>query len=380
MSQAMKIKTRYRRLRYVVVLAIMLLLLAVVYEQLFLSAHVRSDDAYVSGNIIPVQALVPGVVVRVDVDNSMQVHVGQPLLEQEHNLAYEHRERAAAALAEAVRQIRSQIAQVSQFAAQITALQAQHDKLEADLARYVEAQAGGAVSSQKVSDTRADLLVLEHQIREAQAHYEKAQALVARTDTHNNPLILQKRADFIESDIEYRRANVVAPVQGYVANRRAEAGQTVSAGQLLLNLIPLQDLWVTANIKETDMGHVRPGLSVQVVRHVYGEETIYHGKVLGIEPAGGSTFSLFPPDNATGNYIHIVERIPVRIGLQAAELAARPLRPGMSVSVDIDTHNYSDLPVLRSQVEARSASYSTSIYDQEMAMADASADRIIDQN
>lgn len=380
MSTKPRIKTRYRRLRYVLVFAVLAAFLAYAYWDLFLTTTISSDDAYVSGNIIPVQALVPGVVVKVNVDNSMMVHVGQPLVEQEQNLSREHLDRAAADLAEAVRQIRAQLAQADQSDREIATLRSQRDKTADDLKRYVQAEAGGAVSSQKVTDTRADLAIIDRQIAVAQGNYEKSQALVANTNTQNNPLVLQKRADFIESFIQVHRASVAAPVDGFIANRRVEAGQQVSAGQLLMNVIPLHDLWVTANIKETDMSHIRPGQPVIVVNHTYGSGTTYHGKVLGIEPAGGSTFSLFPPDNATGNYIHIVERVPVRISLGVDELAKMPLRPGMSVSVDIDTARNSEASALHSDVVAQSASYATSIYQNEMTAAGMAADSIIRSN
>lgn len=382
MNTKSKIKTRYRRLRFVLVLAVLVALLAAAYWALFLTRTVSSDDAYVSGNIVPVQALVPGIVVGVRADNSMQVKVGQLLVEQEQNLSQEHMQRAAAALADAVRQFRGQLAQAGQAGHEVAALQAQRRKLAADLVRYEEAAAGGAVSRQKVSDTQADIAVLDGQIAAAQGSYAKAQAPVDRTTLQDNPLVLQRRADFIESYIQHRRANVVAPVDGYVANRRAEAGQAVVAGQLLMHIIPLHDLWVTANIKETDMTHIRPGQPVVVTRHTQGGGSMtYHGRVLGIEPAGGSTFSLFPPDNSTGNYIHIVERVPVRISLDQDEQARHPLRPGMSVSVDIDTAQHSDTPVLHSEVRAdNNASLSTTIYQHELADANAAADAIIAAN
>lgn len=396
MNTTPKIKTRYRRLGYVAVPALLAALMAYAYWNLFLRTTIRGDDAYVSGNIIPVQALVPGVVWRVDADNSMMVRAGQPLVEQDPNLLRARQDAGAAALAEAVRRIRSEIAQAAQSDHQLAALRLQRKKVADDLARYAQAEAGGAVSSQQVADTRADLAILDRKIAAAQGNYAKAQALVANTDTRNNPLVLQKRADFIERYIEMRRARVVAPVDGYVANRRAEAGQHVAVGQMLMSIVSLNDLWVTANIEETEMARIRPGQPVVVTRHGYGAAaTTYHGKVLGIEPAGGSTFSPFPPDNATGNYIHIVERVPVRISLDAQDLAAHPLRPGMSMRVAIDTADgtvpgRNSAPgsapdsapdsALFSYVTAASDSYATRIYQSEMAAAEAAADRIIGSN
>jgi membrane fusion protein (multidrug efflux system) len=380
MSTKAKTRTRYRRLRVVYVLFLLTVFLAALYWYLFLNRTISSDDAYVSGNIIPVQALVPGIIVGIDVDNSMIVHAGQPLIEQEQNLSRERMDKAAAALADAVRQMRGHIAQAEQANREIAALQLQRLKLSDDLVRYKEAEAGGAVSNQRVADTQADIAILDKQIQVAKENYSKAKAPIVNTTARNNPLVLQRRADFIESYIQLHRSRLLAPVDGFVANRRAQAGQQVASGQLLLNIIPLTDLWVTANIKESDIAHVRPGQAVAVVNHAYGSATRYHGRVLGIEPAGGSTFSLFPPDNATGNYIHIVERVPVRIGLDADELTRNPLRPGMSVSVDIDTARDDAMPALHSDVTVSSASYSTLIYRHEMDEANAAADAVINAN
>lgn len=375
-----KSKARYRRLRSVFVLIFILLILALSYWYLFDRPTVSSDDAYVNGNIIPVQALVPGIVVKVNADNSMPVHAHQVLVEQEQNLIHEQMENSQSALGQAVRQTRGQFAQVDQLSSQIESLQAQRMKLVDDLARYKKVEALGAVSTKVLADAQFDINILDKQIKATKASLQIATALVANTTLDTNPLVMQKRADFIASYIQYKRSTITAPVDGFVANRSVQAGQQVAAGQLLMNIIPLNDVWIVANIKETDMAHIRTGEPVQVNAHSYGNDIVYHGEVLGIEPAGGSTFSMFPPDNSTGNYIHIVERVPVRISLKHDDLVKYPLRPGMSVSVDINTHNFSTMPILQSKVAAASASYSTSIYQQEMNEANQIADSVIKAN
>ena len=375
-----KSKTRYRRLRFVFVLILILLILALSYWYLFDRSTISSDDAYVNGNIIPVQALVPGIVVKVSADNSMSVHANQVLVEQEQNLAHEQMENSKAALAQAVRQTHGQFAQVDQLDSQIATLQAQRVKLTDDLKRYKQVEAIGAISHQALADAQADINILDKQILATQASLKISTALVANTTTQTNPLVKQKRSDFIASYIQYKRSTISSPVDGYVANRRVQAGQQVAAGQLLMNIIPLNDLWIVANIKETDMSRIRTGQAVSVNAHSYGNDVVYHGKVMGIEPAGGSTFSMFPPDNSTGNYIHIVERVPVRISLNREDLAKYPLRPGLSVSVDIDTQNFNNLPVLQSNVVVTSASFATNIYQKEMDDANRIADKIIKDN
>ncbi|HEX5539378.1 MAG TPA: HlyD family efflux transporter periplasmic adaptor subunit, partial [Methylophilaceae bacterium] len=328
-----------------------------------------------------IQALVPGIVVKVNVDNSMYVEANQPLLSQEQHLMAEQLEKSAANLAEAVRKTRSQFSEVQQMEAELAMLKAQKAKVTDDLARYLQAESEGAVASQKVSDARADLAIIEQQIIAAQAKTAKVKALVSNTTVRSNPWVLREKADFIANYIQCQRATLRAPVTGYIANRRVQTGQQLAPGQLLMNVVPLQDLWVTANIKETNMRQVFPGQSVLITAHMYDGDFVYHGRVLGIEPAGGSTFSMFPPDNSTGNYIHIVERVPVRISLNKEELAKRPLRPGASATVKIHlAKGRKQQNPLESTVAAGAESNATAVYTREISDAVLQAEKIIRMN
>lgn len=371
---------RHRRLRKIAVATLLLGVGLITGWSLFLKTDVDSDDAYIAGNIIPVQALVPGVVARVNVDNSMLVHTGQTLLNEEHNLTGTLLDKAAANLAKAVRETKSLFAQTAGQLAGISVLEAKKSRLQADLIRYKQALDSGAVSSQQVADTQADIAILNKEIEMARAYLHKSRVLVAGTRVDSNPVVQKARAEFIEAYIQYHRANVFAPATGYVANRRVQAGEHVKEGQLLLSIVPLDNLWITANIKETKLARVRAGEPVTIKAYAYGNDVTFYGKVLGIIPSGGSTFSLFPPNNATGNYIHIVERVPVRISLTASELLAHPLRPGMSVSIHIDTRGYRRLHALDTQVQAMDTSYATNIYKNEIIDAQRAAQTIIVKN
>ena len=375
-----KTKTSYRRLPFVLVLLLIIIVLIFSYWHLFMRATISTDNAYVNGNIIPVQALVSGIVINVTADNSMPVKTGQLLVEQEQNLINQQLENSKSALAQAVRQTRGQFADVDQIKGNIAMLKAQHNKLNVNLNRYKKLVATGAISQQELSDAQADINVLDQQIISNQASLKKVNALVTHTNINSNPLVAQQKANVIANYIQLNRTTVVAPANGFIANRSVQAGQQVTAGQLLMNIIPLSDLWVVANIKENRMAHIRTGQPVNVTAHIYGNDITYHGEVIGIEAAGGSTFSMFPPDTTTGNYIHIVERVPVRISLRADELRKYPLRPGMSVDVDIDISNFDKLPLLQSKVAAGSASFSTAIYKQEVDDATKLADQIIRAN
>ena len=375
-----KTKTSYRRLPFVLVLLLIIIVLIFSYWHLFMRATISTDNAYVNGNIIPVQALVSGIVINVTADNSMPVKTGQLLVEQEQNLINQQLENSKSALAQAVRQTRGQFADVDQIKGNIAMLKAQRNKLNVNLNRYKKLVATGAISQQELSDAQADINVLDQQIISNQASLKKVNALVTHTNINSNPLVAQQKANVIANYIQLNRTTVVAPANGFIANRSVQAGQQVTAGQLLMNIIPLNDLWVVANIKENRMAHIRTGQPVNVTAHIYGNDITYHGEVIGIEAAGGSTFSMFPPDTTTGNYIHIVERVPVRISLRADELRKYPLRPGMSVDVDIDISNFEKLPLLQSKVATGSASFSTTIYKQEVEDATKLADQIIRAN
>jgi len=371
---------RHHRLKWVLTFALIVSAGLFSWWYLFLRSTVVSDDAYVMGNVIPIQALVPGIVSRIAVDNSMRVSTGQWLLSEEHNLTDAQMRKAEANLAESVRQTRSLFAQVTAENAEIAAILTQRKKLKSDLARYVRAEKSGAVSNQLVSDTQADVAVADSKLARAQSNLRKTKALVEGTDVNDNPLVRKACAEFVGSYIQHRRSKLFSPVNGYVADRRVQAGEQVKAGQVLMSVVPLDELWVTANLKETRLAHVRTGEDVMIHADVYGSETTFHGKVIGIEPSGGSTFSLFPPNNATGNYIHIVERVPVRISISASQLKSHPLRPGMSVKVEIDTANFMNLPALATEVKAAGESYGTPIYRKELAEARRAAQIIINKN
>lgn len=379
-NRTLRSRKRHHRLRLVLVFILLLAGAAGSWWYLFQRNEVDSDDAYVSGNIVPVYALTPGIVTRLGVDDSMPVRKGQWLLDEEKNVSQARLDKATADLAEAVRKTRSLFAGVQEQQANIAALTEDRNRLAGDLDRYVRAQPSGAIPVQKIADTRAEIAVLDHRIAAGKAHLTNASALVSGTTIVNNPLVQQARAEFIAAYISVQRTSLYAPIDGYIANRRVQAGELLKAGQYLMSVVPLDELWITANLKETRLARIRTGEPVRILAHAYGGDVTYHGRIIGIDPSGGSTFSLFPPNNATGNYIHIVERIPVRISLPPAELRAHPLRPGMSVSVCIDTGNAARLAPLATDVTAAGKSWSTNLYNNEMQAARNAAQTVIDQN
>lgn len=374
------VNARHHRLRWVLALSAFSLIALLSYWYAFLRPTVESEDAYVTGNIIPIQALTPGIVTKVLVDDTQRVHAGQPLIEEDRNLSFALLLQSESNLAAVVRSTSALFHQVTSEQAELSGLQTKRDQLADDLTRYREAVGAGAVPAQLVSDTQKEVEELDRNIEKATAQWHKASALVAGTAVRDNPLVSQARGRYIAALIDYQRGQILSPIDGYISNRQVQAGETLKSGQKLMAIVPLDHLWITANIKETRIQDVRAGEPVTIATHSYHRDFTYHGTVLGLDPSGGSVFSLFPPNNATGNYIHIVERIPVRISLDQSELAHHPLRPGMSVTVSIDTHNHEKLSYLESRLVIQDPSYATRLFDDELAQAQAMADKIIAKN
>ncbi len=207
------------------------------YWQLFLDSNIDCDDAYVAGNIIPVHALVPGIVTNIYADNTMYVNTNQVLVKQESYLAKQRLDRSSAALAESIRYTRSQFAQVRQTVAAVSSLYAQREKIEGNLLRYTKAESGGAASAQKVADTRADIAIIDNDIEAAKANHQKALVLTGKSTVLDHPSV-QKQLNSSKITF-YIGVQKLSPVAGYVANRRVQISQSLESGQLLMHIIPL---------------------------------------------------------------------------------------------------------------------------------------------
>ena len=341
---------------------------------------IETNDAYVSGNITPVDSQTAGTISRVLVENTEFVHAGQVMATLQAHRSRIALQQAAAHLAATVRQVRRDFARVTALQQTVSAKNAELRKLNADFIRYKQSLPSGAVSAIRLEDTQNEIAAATAQVAAAQAALKGTQAIIAGTTLQTNPLVRQAAAQFEQADIQWQRRVVRAPVSGYVAERTAYPGLMVHPDQHLFSVVPLNDLWVVANVKETAMRHVRPGQSVQLTSYYYGGDVHYHGKVLGLLPGAGSAFSILPPENATGNYIHIVERVPVRIALPAAELAQHPLRPGLSMVAEIHWTRSQKHSVLKALTTTPIRGYQTHIYQGELRHARQRAAAIIRDN
>ena len=342
---------------------------------LVLSHRETTDDAYVEGDQIGVSAQTAGTVVAVLADDTQRVDAGQVVVRLDPTDNDVALARAAASLTLSVRQDTQQQQLASQLDAQAGARQLELQQAEAELARRQPLLAQQAIAGEELqrSSTAVEVAraALQAGVRQARA----AHALLSETPRETSPAVLEARAAFVQSWIAARRSSVRAPSSGYVARRNVQVGQRVTAGQTLLTIIPLDRLWVEANFKEGQLRALRIGQSARVSADVYGGSVDFHGQVAGMSAGTGAAFSLLPAQNATGNWIKVVQRVPVRIVLPAEELARHPLRIGLSMHVNIGTDERSG-PVLGS-VASPTAVAATDIYAEDYQAAQQAADALI---
>lgn len=372
-------KQRSYRLWLVSILALLAGVLFLAYWLSVGSRFVSTNDAYVTGNLIALQPQTSGTVAEVLADNTQFVSQGQALVRLDGLQAQVALERAQADLADSVRQTEVRFSQAGMLRQKLAAKDMLLQRNRRDLARYHHVAADGVVSAQQVEDSEFQVRELEAGVREVQAELAGAEAQIQGADLAGNPRVLQAAAALKQAYLDFVRQTIDAPVAGFVANRSIQPGEQVKPETKLLSIVPLDYLWVEANFLEDELAKVRPGQPVEIKVDLYGGEVVFHGQVLALAAGTGSVFGLLPPNNATGNYIHIVERVPVRIGLRSDELKAHPLRPGLSAKVSIDTSRPGQ-PVLQPLTGLPDNGYKTDIYRRQLDGADALIQQIIEKN
>jgi membrane fusion protein (multidrug efflux system) len=341
--------------------------------------YVTTDNAFVVGNIIPVQADATGVVAEVLVEETNKVKAGELLVRLDEQRAKAMLDQFAADLARAVRSVGGQFAARRQACQKIASQIALRDKTRHDVMRYRQALPSGAVSQQVLQNATDQLASLDAELHQSRADFQSFEARLGGLTLTKTPEIEAATAKFAENYIEFARQRIKAPVSGYIAKRKAQVGDRVRPGDLLMQIIPLDYLWIEANLWENSMQRVRPGQPVAVTVDLYGNSALFHGRVEGIIPGSGSVFALLAPDNATGNFIHIVQRVPVYISLRPDELEKQPLRPGLSTVVSIDVRDDAQSPNASiTRMDPKAAN--TEIFANEIAEADTRAKKIVSEN
>ena len=309
-----------------------------------------TDNAYVQGNVVQITPQIAGTVVAIGADDTDAVKAGQLLVRLDDADARVALAQAEAQLAQAVRQTRTLFVSNGTYRAQIAARQADFARARADLARAEDdvarrapLVATGAVGQEEFDHAKAQVAVARTALAAAESGTTAAreqlasnEALTEGIPVAEHPAVLAAASRVREAMLQLRRTELAAPVDGTVARRSVQIGQRVSAGAPLLAVIPLGDVWVDANFKEGQLRNLRIGQPATLVADVYGGKVEYHGRIEGLGAGTGAAFSLLPAQNATGNWIKVVQRVPVRIALDPNELAAHPLRVGLSMEAKVD--------------------------------------------
>jgi membrane fusion protein, multidrug efflux system len=340
---------------------------------------VVTDNAFVTGNLIPVYADATGIVVEVLREETENVKKGDLLIRLDEQRARAALGQAQGELARAVRTVGALFAARQQACQRILSRAALLDKVRHDIVRYQQALPSGSVSKQVLQNAEDQKASLEADLKAARADFLSQQAQVGGTTRINHPDIEIAKSKFIDASIELARQRIRAPISGYVAKRKAQVGDRIRPGDQVMTIVPLDHLWVEANLWESGLRWVRPGQPALIRVDVYGQSYTYHGSVEGLVPGTGSVFALLPPDNATGNFIHIVQRVPVRIALREDEILKHPLRPGLSTVTSIDVRSTGQSPNA-ALTETTTKEYKTDIYSDDAADANAGAEQIIKDN
>ncbi len=372
---------RNKRKRWLVISIAAFALMGVAYGSywaLALRYTQSTDDAYVNGNVVQITPQIAGTVVSIAAEDTQFVQAGQSLVNLDPADAKIALEQADAKLGKTVRDVRGLFATTSQLKAKVDMHSADVARASEDLDRRERLARSGAVSGEELQHARSTLVSAQAGLIAAQQELAANDARIDRTTVENHPDVLAAAAQVHDAWLDMSRTQLLAPVSGYVAKRAVQLGQRVAPGAPLMAIVPLDQVWVDANFKEPQLAAMRVGQPVILKADLYGGRIRYHGKVMGFGAGTGSAFALIPAQNATGNWIKIVQRVPVRIALDAHELAEHPLQVGLSMQVDVDTHQRDGnrLP----QLSQAGTTHTTHVYDGVDTAARARIDAIIAAN
>lgn len=376
------IRNKKRTRRNVLLLLTILFIVAgaayTAYWFMVLRHHETTDNAYVTGNQIMVMPQISGSVTTVYVDNTDFVKAGEPLVlldSSDEKLALE---KAKTALANSVRQMHQQIINGRQLKANIVLRETELTKLQNDLRRREVLGERNVIGKEELQHAREAVSTAKAALEVAREQYNANQAIILNTPIAKQPSVLQASTDVRNAWLALERTKILSPTDGYVSRRSVQVGAQVSPGKPLMAVVPVTGMWIDANFKETQLANMRIGQPAKITTDFYGKKVIYHGTVLGLDMGTGSAFSLLPAQNASGNWIKVVQRLPVRISLDEKELAEKPLRIGLSSEVTVDTINL-DGKVL-SHSERQAPAYHTDALNIDMSEINKLINEIIEQN
>ncbi len=360
-------------------LLVILAVLGVYLYHLFYGRfHESTDDAYVNGNLVQITPQITGTVVSIGADDGDYVEQGQVLVRFDPSDSEVALQSAEANLAKTVRQVRGLYSNVDSYKAQVASRKTDVDRARSDFQRRQKLAQGGAISQEELSHARDTLTSAQSALTSAQQQLDTNVALVDETDIASHPDVKAAAAQMRQAYLDEARSSLVAPVSGYVAQRSVQVGARVQPGTPLMAVVPLEQIWIDANFKETQLRDMRIGQPVEVEADLYGSDVRYRGTVESLGVGTGTAFSLLPAQNASGNWIKIVQRLPVRIRLEQDNLKKHPLRIGLSTDVNVDLHDQDG--ELLAQKPLEQPRFSTDVYERQLAEADALIEQIIQRN
>src|ERR1700743_1455517 len=312
-----------------------------IYWMLYSRYFESTDDAYVGGNVVTITSKENATVLPLHADNTQTVKQGQLLIEMDPTVATVNLQAAEAHLALRVRNVRAQFSKSDAGSAQVNQARVALAQAQDDYARRQKAFATQSVSGEELAHARDAVASAQAALNTASGGLQQTNATIEGADIAHNPDVLAAEAQLRSAAIVAGHMRIIAPLDGVIPQRTVQAGQQVAAGTPLMAVVPLSDVWIDANFKEVQLARMRVGQPVTVKADIYGGSVTYHGHVEGLGAGSGSAFALLPPQNASGNWIKIVQRVPVRIALDPKEIQDHPLRVGLSVTVDADVHDQS---------------------------------------
>ena len=361
-----KSQQRKKGLSIFILLLLLIAIGSAAYWFFFIKGFEETEDAYVSGNQVMVSSQVAGNILKINVDNMDPVQAGDVLLELDDTNAKLSFEQAKSNLANAVRQISQLNYTVKQLKSAVRANEITLAQVQGNLNRRVQLVKDGAIDKESFQHAKEAVELAKANLTTSQNQLEANQALLLDAPLSEQPQIQSAVSNLKQAWLNLERTKIRSPIKGYVARRNAQVGQAVSVGGALMAVVTTDQMWLDANFKETQLTHMRIGQPVKIHFDLYGKDKTFDGKVVGIEMGTGSAFSLLPTQNATGNWIKVVQRVPVRIQLDPQQLAENPLRIGLSATVKV---NVSD-----SQGETlRNKAPSTTLYSTNVLQYDESA-------
>ncbi|WP_455935983.1 EmrA/EmrK family multidrug efflux transporter periplasmic adaptor subunit [Haemophilus sp.] len=359
-----KSQQRKKGLSIFILLLLLIAIGSAAYWFFFIKGFEETEDAYVSGNQVMVSAQVAGNISKINVDNMDPVQAGDVLLELDDTNAKLSFEQAKSNLANAVRQISQLNYTVKQLKSAVRANEITLAQVQGNLNRRVQLVKDGAIDKESFQHAKEAVELAKANLTTSQNQLEANQALLLDGPLSEQPQIQSAVSNLKQAWLNLERTKIRSPIKGYVARRNAQVGQAVSVGGALMAVVTTDQMWLDANFKETQLTHMRIGQPVEIHFDLYGKDKTFNGKVVGIEMGTGSAFSLLPTQNATGNWIKVVQRVPVRIQLDLQQLIENPLRIGLSATVKVNVSD-SQGETLRNQAPATTL-YSTNVlqYDE----------------